>query len=207
MAILETDWDNVSKLIPNVDNYRAELSWIVDLDRLHRAGPISYQHYLYALVRGMQPEIIVETGTRKGIATVLVYAAMSDRGHIYSCDPLYVGKKQAEIAILEATGIALPRSAWTYYPMESKDVFPLMPTLEWDLFIHDSDHSKENMEFELDVAWSRVRPGGFIVCDDWYTCVGAKEKHNAFIEWCARHDLNWLEIGSAAVVRRPSADS
>jgi hypothetical protein len=35
-----------------------------------------------------------------------------------------------------------------------------------DLFIHDSLHSERNVRFELDRAWSILRPGGAIIVDD-----------------------------------------
>ena len=46
-----------------------------------------------------------------------------------------------------------------------------MPTVlsqlgEIDLFVHDSLHSEGNVRFEMDRAWSALRPGGAIVVDD-----------------------------------------
>jgi hypothetical protein len=35
-----------------------------------------------------------------------------------------------------------------------------------DLFIHDSLHSERNVRFELDRAWTKLRPGGAIIVDD-----------------------------------------
>ena len=35
-----------------------------------------------------------------------------------------------------------------------------------DLFVHDSLHSERNVRFEIDLAWTFLRPGGAIVVDD-----------------------------------------
>jgi len=35
-----------------------------------------------------------------------------------------------------------------------------------DIFLHDSDHSYHNMTAEFEVAWQRLRPGGFLISDD-----------------------------------------
>jgi hypothetical protein len=35
-----------------------------------------------------------------------------------------------------------------------------------DLFIHDSHHSRYNMLFEMNRAWTALRPGGAMVVDD-----------------------------------------
>ena len=41
-----------------------------------------------------------------------------------------------------------------------------LPLGEIDLFVHDSLHSERNVRFEMDLAWSALRPGGAIVVDD-----------------------------------------
>ena len=199
---VKDDWLNVAKLVPKWETYKNELESVVDLKRLHRVGPVKYQHYLYALVRHFRPKVIVETGVRKGPSTVLTYAAMLDNAHLYSCDPCHRSQQEATAAILEATGVTIAKAAWTFFPEKSETALFKIPT-PWDFFIHDSDHGAENMAFEMTYAWSQLRPGGVIVVDDWSSCVGAPRKHEIFIAIVAGVGQTAIEIGSAAVFRKP----
>ena len=45
-------------------------------------------------------------------------------------------------------------------------------------FLHDSDHTYENMSFELSKAWKYLQSGGVLVCDNIYT-------NSAFSDFCA----------------------
>ena len=51
---------------------------------------------------------------------------------------------------------------------KSKDVLPLLidSTKQLDFFIHDSEHTYENMLFELKLAWKKLKVGGIIICDN-----------------------------------------
>ena len=154
------DWQNVAKLVPEWETYKAELesSELVDLEQLNKVGPLLYQRYLYALVRHFEPEIIVETGVRSGPSTVLTYMAMPiPEAHLYSCDPCYRSQDEATDAIYKHTNVSLWPNRWTFFPEKSQTALFKIPA-PWDFFIHDSDHSAENMAFELTVAWSRLRP-------------------------------------------------
>jgi len=35
-----------------------------------------------------------------------------------------------------------------------------------DVFIHDSEHSYENMTFEYEAAWPHIKVGGYLLSDD-----------------------------------------
>jgi predicted O-methyltransferase YrrM len=174
-----------------------------DLDhaRLHRHGPISYQDQLADLIAREQPRIVVETGTRKGVSTVLALAAMPEEGHLWSCDPLYSNQDAATLAIARATGISLPSELWTFYGEPSRTALPKVGEPWWDLFIHDSDHGEANMAWELEYAWDMLAVGGWLVCDDWDTCRHARP-HTAFKSFVHRHGLEWTTMGSAAVVQK-----
>ncbi len=45
-----------------------------------------------------------------------------------------------------------------------------------DVFLHDSDHSYEHMMFEMSLAWSYLRPGGWLLCDN-------VEANNSFFDF------------------------
>lgn len=60
-----------------------------------------------------------------------------------------------------------------------------------DIFIHDSEHSYQNMMFEFSWAANNVRPGGLILSDDvsWNDAFEDflslhPEMHPVFPPWC-----------------------
>jgi methyltransferase family protein len=57
---------------------------------------------------------------------------------------------------------------WSYIEGSSRLRLPkLLAKLgQIDLFVHDSLHSARNVRFELDRAWTALRPGGAMVVDD-----------------------------------------
>lgn len=123
----------------------------------------------YALVRALQPEMVVETGVANGVSTSYVLLAMekNGRGHLHSID---IGDP-ASVPPGLAPGWAVPerlRGRWTMHLGDTRKLLP--PLLErlgtLDLFIHDSLHTYEHMMFEFECAWPHIRPGGFLIADD-----------------------------------------
>jgi len=159
--------------------YRRELSHeaegVLDLKRVNGHGPISFQFDLYMMLRQLKPAIIVETGTRKGVATSMILEAIrrNECGHLYSCDPIHVNQEAAEKAIKKAIGYECNSDDWTFISGSSAEMFQAFASHDTfarapvDVFIHDSDHRQKCMRMELEWAWEHVRPGGVIVCDDW----------------------------------------
>ena len=87
-------------------------------------------------------------------------------GHLWSID-----KPPVERELHEQIGIAIDDrfgQRWTYIRGSSRRRLPrLLSELgQIDLFIHDSLHSEHNVRFEVDLAWTILRPGGAIVIDD-----------------------------------------
>ena len=56
-------------------------------------------------------------------------------------------------------------------------------------FLHDSDHSYENMMFEFEAAWPKILTGGFLVSDDvkW---------NDAFIDFANKNNIKDYSISS-----------
>lgn len=194
------DWDQVDLVSEGASRFKEELH-DYDIRRLNSVGPISFQGYLYALIRAEKPVVVVETGVRSGVSTCMILAAMERNGcgELHSCDPIYQGAEHAWMAIEAATGMRFPE--WHFHPGKSETALEGMPN-PIDMFIHDSNHDEVTMAFELEWAWETVVPGGLIVCDDWSTCVG-HQKHDAFLEFVKVFDLEFFRAGSAAVVRKP----
>lgn len=174
--------------------------------RFHQQGPLLYQDYLYALVRMLRPTLVVETGVRHGVSSVLILEALCsnsdlnhDGGFLRSCDPMYQSEGQARARIAELLEIGRIEiykklfERWTFHPGKSEDALPLFLERGCDLFVHDSEHSFINMTWELDTALDAMGPGGLIVCDDW-------DWNNAAELFCQRHSLDYNVIGSAVAI-------
>ena len=144
--------------------------------------PIIY----YALIRVMQPDLVVETGVCDGFSTRFLLLAMerNGRGTLHSIDLPNQdvkldqdGSRQRDVmAAGRETGWLVPaalRSRWTLHLGDAHVLLPeLLPTLDpIDVFIHDSLHTYEHMLFEFRTAWPRLRAGGFLLSDDtdWNT--------------------------------------
>jgi predicted O-methyltransferase YrrM len=146
-------------------------------DRLQSmAGDTSLGELLYALLRAVHPEVVVETGVAQGITSAYILAALSDNGHgrLISID--LPSRSMIRSQIVGAAVPAELRSRWTYYWGSSRRL--LRDVLQdhgaqVGLFVHDSDHSYENMLRELTAAWETTGHGTWIVADD-------VQLHNAF---------------------------
>ncbi len=153
----------------------------------HSLGAIGYTEgaYLYALLRTVQPEVVVETGVANGFSTAFSLLALQSngRGHLHSIDlprevgrayeagTFYEGEGRAGIPPGSEPGWLIPpalKERWTLILGRSQEELP--PLLERlgtvDTFMHDSEHSFDCMWFEFNAAWPALRPGGVLLSDD-----------------------------------------
>lgn len=144
----------------------------------------SLGRWLYALVRAMRPEVVVETGVAHGASSWLILNALhkNGAGMLHSIDlpdrdtnaPYNVGRSR--------TGSAVPaelRDRWNLIVGDSAEELPrLLATLgRVQLFFHDSDHSYDAMRREFSAVLPYLDQGGVLVSDD-------VQKNAAFIEIC-----------------------
>jgi predicted O-methyltransferase YrrM len=153
----------------------------------HSLGAIGYTEgvYLYALLRTVRPDVVVETGVANGFSTAFSLLALqaNEIGHLHSIDlpreigrdyepgTFYEGECRAGIPPGSEPGWLIPQALkerWTLILGRSQDELP--PLLERlrtvDVFMHDSEHSFDCMWFEFNAAWPALRPGGVLVSDD-----------------------------------------
>ena len=123
---------------------------------------------IWCLTRHLRPDNIIETGVAHGVTSRLILEALerNGSGHLSSIDlpPLEeVWQKQVGLAVTGGHA-----GQWTYIKGSSRVRLPkLLSQLgRIDLFIHDSLHSEHNVRFELDRAWTNLKPGGALVVDD-----------------------------------------
>jgi predicted O-methyltransferase YrrM len=130
--------------------------------------PLAQAEALYVLVRHVRPSQIVETGVGHGMSTTFILQALEDNnsGHLHSIDvPITMRVDE------HPSGCLVPNhlhDRWDLILGESKtELPPLLSKLdEVDIFLHDSDHSSENMDFEYREAWPHVAQGGLMLTDD-----------------------------------------
>lgn len=144
---------------------------------------------LYTVCRLIRPRIVVETGVAAGVSSAFILQALNDNsyGILHSIDlpnhEDFLAKSEPEYAWMGGTGAALVppneepgfvipndlRTRWKLHLGFSQEVLPkVLPEVgKIDLFVHDSEHTYSNMEFEYQTAWPSIREGGFLLSHDF----------------------------------------
>ena len=115
---------------------------------------------LYALCRKLKPDTVVETGVSGGVSSSFILCALEENQHgeLFSID----------LPWGEQSGWMIPdylRHRWHLEQGRSAEKLP--PLLEKlgaiDMFLHDSEHSYENMFREYESAWAYLKTGGILL--------------------------------------------
>jgi predicted O-methyltransferase YrrM len=135
--------------------------------------------YLYATVKALEPQIAVETGVGPGVSTTFILSALR-KGILYSID---LGEKYGEEAERYEIGFVVPdrlKQKWKLILGDSKKLLKeLLDELqEIQFFLHDGEHTYENVMFELNEAWKHMKKG-VIMVDNF-------EFNNATVEFSKR---------------------
>ena len=117
-------------------------------------------------VRHLRPVNVVETGVARGFTTRFILEGLERNraGHLWSIDAPPVLKPE----LLGQVGAAVSNRfhhRWSYIRGSSARRLPdlLCRLGKIDLFVHDSRHTERNVRFELDQAWTALRPGGILI--------------------------------------------
>ncbi len=138
---------------------------------------------VYLVARTLRPADIVETGVCLGWSSRALLAALHDNGgsgRLHSIDLPIVGKDGqinadgrfdgAHVERTEDTGREVPgylRDLWTLQLGDSRQLLAdLLPTLQLELFFHDSEHTYSAMSWEYNTSWPFLRSGGVLFSDD-----------------------------------------
>ncbi len=131
---------------------------------------------LYVLVRTLRPTVVVETGVQAGRTTVSILQALQDLGggRLYSIDKGERGYCEDGLLYTlprEKIGHLVTAELKDYCHLILGDARYELPRLLHmlggiDLFLHDSLHTEEHMNFEYEVAWSFLKEGGCLLSDD-----------------------------------------
>jgi hypothetical protein len=158
-----------------------------------QGGPIGGPELLYVLCRIVRPSCVIETGVGPGVSTGYILKAMHQNklGFLYSIDmptreqELWKSSEEYRQALktiipspcddhlkeIRPSGWLVPeslRDRWELRVGLSRQVLPqlLRDVPELDVFLHDSEHTYENMLFEYRSAWPRLRQGGILISHD-----------------------------------------
>lgn len=142
------------------------------LDHAVIAMTIRQTAYLFGVIRQMQARKVIEVGRYKGGSTLVIAAAMSGEGQLWSID---IGEKEAR---LYQGGSARP------FDQQLADVCRRLglrvdlivgdsrtvqvETGEVDLVLIDGDHSYEGAKNDFERFGRRVRVGGAVLLDDTF---------------------------------------
>ena len=130
--------------------------------------------WLYASIRAVKPEKIIETGISHGISSWVILNALSKNGtgKLFSIDlPNLDSNENYNFKQSIQTGEVVPvilRSNWKMIVGDAKKELPkLLNELgQVDYFFHDSDHSYKHMLFEFETVYPYLKKGGIIASDD-----------------------------------------
>jgi hypothetical protein len=151
-------------------------------------GDAGFVRAIRCLARHLKPHNVIETAVAHGVSSriILEALALNKSGHLWSIDrPPLNHELHHEIGI--AVGSRFP-TLWSYVRGPSRRHLSaiLSRVGEIEIFIHDSLHSKKNVRFEMDCAWSALRVGGAIVVDD----IDANWGFKTFVQ--VHSDQKWL---------------
>lgn len=117
---------------------------------------------LYALIRILRPEIVVEIGTAKGYSAIAIAQALEDnnKGKLYTIDP--VEQELVKIAI-KKSGLG---HRINYIIDYSTNAIPRLKLPKIDFIFIDGDHSYENVSADFDLVKDSIPKGGLIAFHD-----------------------------------------
>lgn len=183
--------------------YNAFEKELVEGEKDNTAGGASREMamILYAVIRLLKPENVLETGVANGISSAYILEALrkNQKGKLISIDlPYEVDKdypadymaKEGKTFIPQnkASGWLIPeelKNRWQLILGRSSEKLPevLEQILSVDVFLHDSEHSYRNMLWEYETVWPFLREKGLLLShdvnwnkafDDFCTKIGRK---------------------------------
>lgn len=111
----------------------------------------------YALIRASRPGIVVETGTEKGLGSLVIAEALRKNG----------SGKLITIDMEPSSGLLIGPEYSELVERMIGDSLQCLDNIETiDLFIHDSDHSAEHEMAEFNVVLSRLSENALVLSDN-----------------------------------------
>jgi predicted O-methyltransferase YrrM len=125
----------------------------------------------YAIVRATQPALVVETGTDKGLGSLVIAEALRQNG-LGKLITIDINPKSGQYIDREYEGI-LERSI-------GDSLVQLKQISNIDIFIHDSNHSENHEMLELNLVTTKLTNSGIVLTDNAHAS-------DALSEWCKKN--------------------
>lgn len=147
-------------------------------DNPHKGDVRFHSLTLYTLIRAFKPETVVETGVAYGKSSALILCAMehNQKGKLLSIDLPDDKKKILTDGSKTHTGgynvgWLVPdylKKRWDLHLGDAKKLLPkiLNDINEINIFFHDSLHTYEHVQFELNTVLPKLGKGSLIICDN-----------------------------------------
>ncbi len=124
---------------------------------------------IFTVINFYNPSVVIETGVGPGVSTTAILSAINKRGMLISIDPgIPYGKGDKEI------GFAIPAALKTNFKLvrgkSQEKIDEVLRSIEKvDVFFHDSEHTYNNIMFELNSVWPKLSKNYLIMVDnyDW----------------------------------------
>lgn len=172
-----------------------------------RLGEVNYgqmvcPELLYVIVRKLCPDKVLETGVSAGVSSSYILQALEDNqnGYLYSLDEPNTAIEEAQK--VERTGFAIPeylRDRWLLWLGKSQEFMrPFLNEIGTiDMFLHDSEHSYNNMQWEYEVAWMNLKDNGLIMSHDI-------NDNTAFSDFahCVKRDYREIFFTGVGVIKK-----
>ena len=172
---------------------------------------------LYAIVRALQPEVVVETGGTPGKSSAFILRAMNRNGagKLFTIDlppPASGSSKLQADEYFHAVRPAGAESGWIIPDAlrvrhhlllgpSREHLPPLLSDLsKVDIFLHDSDHSYDNMMWEFETALKAMPESGLLLSDDILD-------NSSFFDFCKRSGFMYENVFNLGAARQPRINS
>jgi predicted O-methyltransferase YrrM len=146
---------------------------------------------LYVLTRLLKPQQILETGVGAGVSSAYILQAlhMNGSGRLTSIDLPDDGG---------LSGWAVPTELHKYWDLHLGPSSELLQKVlneltSIDIFLHDSEHSYDNMMYEFTTVWPFIRDGGLFLAHD----VG---RNDALFDFCKAAGISWTRVRTYPVL-------
>ena len=210
---IEEDHDFLTEVRDSMSRYTHYSPRAVDFMLVDHSGSVFFNEVsLYVIVRALRPEIVVETGGTPGKSTAFILCAMHRNGcgHLYTIDLPPAAVHDTQLQMRESYHEALPSgvsSGWavpdelksrhTHLLGSSREHLPtvLNQVQTIDVFLHDSDHSYENMTWEFQTAFPALGENGLLLSDD-------VRANDAFDDFCRMRQISSRQVYNLGAARR-----
>jgi predicted O-methyltransferase YrrM len=160
---------------------------------LHREGELSGNtssvdaETMYVLCRSLKPDVVIETGVRYGSYDAHILSALdkNNNGQLHSID--LPGRPSEEFEY----GHLIPdkyRGRWNLHLGDSKSVLEdICNNNPPDIFLHDSLHTKDHMQWEYQTAYNHLSDGGILASHDVLLS-------DVFQSFAREHNMSWTRV-------------